>query len=164
MVKISQDADWFDRVRLRLPFSFQPYYANANQLKQAKVILVVSTQLGRERTPLRGSLNQTTYPFTITNFIIIIVFLITLLLISFLLSLILLRCELPIDFRRHCIFMAQITWPPQPTSNPLLFVPFPDFWLNWYLSKNHFKYLWQQKKQITTKSHFKANSKKLTSM
>lgn len=73
MIKISQDADWFDRVRLRLPFSFQPYYANANQLKQAKVILVVSTQLDRERTPLPGSLNQATYPFIIFSFIIIIV-------------------------------------------------------------------------------------------
>ena len=74
MIKISQDADWFDRVTLRLPFSFQPYYANANQLKQAKVILVVSTQLGKERTPLAGSLNQTTYPFTIISFIVIIGF------------------------------------------------------------------------------------------
>ena len=74
MIKISQDADWFDRVRLRLPFSFQPYYANANQLKHAKAILVVSPQLGRKGTPLPGNLIQTIHPFTIISFIIIIVF------------------------------------------------------------------------------------------
>ena len=45
------------------PFLFQPYYANDNQLRQAEVILVVSTQFGKVGTSLPGSLNHSAYLF-----------------------------------------------------------------------------------------------------
>ena len=66
MIKCSQEADWLDLVE-------SPYYANANQLKQVKSILVVPTQLDRAKTPLPESLYHSTYPFTIISFIIVII-------------------------------------------------------------------------------------------
>ena len=44
-MKSLHEVDWFDRVGL--PFSFLPYYANTNQLRQAEAVMVVSTQFGR---------------------------------------------------------------------------------------------------------------------
>ena len=54
-----------------LSFPFQPYYANANQLRQAAAVLVVSIQLNRTRTPLPGSLDHS--PYANTNVIIFLV-------------------------------------------------------------------------------------------
>ena len=54
-----------------MPFHFQPYCANAKQLRQAEVILDVSTQLGWARTSLRGILHDSTNPLIIINITII---------------------------------------------------------------------------------------------
>ena len=127
MIKISQDADWFDRVTLRLPFSFQPYYANANQLKHAKAILVVSPQLGRKGTPLPGNLIQTIHPFTIISFIIIIVFInniiINIIFIIFNIAEVWIAYWFPYAF----CFMVQIIWPPQPNHQPSAICAIPRF-------------------------------------
>ena len=55
--------DWLDWIGL--PFPFQSYRVNANQLRQAEAVLVVSTQLGGARTPLPGSLKHYAYPVII---------------------------------------------------------------------------------------------------
>ena len=45
-----------------MTFPFQPYYANANHLRQAEAVLIVSTQVIRARTLLPESLNHFTNP------------------------------------------------------------------------------------------------------
>ena len=54
-----------------MSFPLQPYYANANQLRQGAAVLVVPTQLTRARTSLPGSLNHSAY--SVTNIIVFLV-------------------------------------------------------------------------------------------
>ena len=62
-IRCSHEEVWLNQVKQ--PFPFQPYYANGNQLMQAKTALVVPNQLDRLRTSLPGSLHNTVYPITI---------------------------------------------------------------------------------------------------
>ena len=59
-----------------MSFPLQPYYANANQLRQGAAVLVVPTQLTRARTSLPGSLNHSAY--SVTNIIIFLVIIVLL--------------------------------------------------------------------------------------
>ena len=67
-IRGSHEAVWLNQVKQ--PFPFQPYYANGNQLMQAKTALVVPNQLDRLRASLPGSLHNTVYPITINNMLL----------------------------------------------------------------------------------------------
>ena len=62
---------WAGRVGLSFPVN--SYYANFKKLRQTKAVLIVSTRLGRARTPLPGNLSHSTYAFTVIFITIIIV-------------------------------------------------------------------------------------------
>ena len=59
----------------------RPGRVDANLLRQAKVVLVLPTQLDKAKTPLPVSLNRSANPFTIIIIIIIIIIIVVIVII-----------------------------------------------------------------------------------